>query len=122
MVAMKVSFVAIGAFWIVTLAGLAFPARGARPQTAANTAAETTRGKELFGEHCSVCHYDQSAAQKMGPGLKGIYARGQFADGRKVDDAGMTRWIEGGGEDMPPMKDELSPAEIRALIAYLRTL
>jgi hypothetical protein len=34
----------------------------------------------------------------------------------------MTAWIEKGGKDMPPMKDVLTPADLRALISYLKTL
>ncbi|HEX9759661.1 MAG TPA: c-type cytochrome [Candidatus Acidoferrales bacterium] len=83
---------------------------------------ETAAGQMIFNERCAICHYDGSAAQKMGPGLKGLYARGKFADGRKVDDAGMAGWIEKGGKDMPGLKDVLKPAEIRTLIRYLKTL
>ena len=108
---------------LAALAAVAFPVRGAQPQAkSANISDDTARGQTLFGERCAICHYDQSAAQKMGPGLKGIYARGQFANGKKVDDAGMTRWIENGSKDMPPMKDVLKPDEIRELVRYLRTL
>ena len=84
--------------------------------------ADTARGQALFNERCAICHYDQSAAQKIGPGLKGIYARGKFADGKKVDDTSMAGWIEKGGKDMPGLKDTLKPAEIRTLISYLKTL
>jgi len=84
--------------------------------------AETAKGQELFNERCAICHYDQSVAQKMGPGLKGIYARGKFADGKKVDDSSMAAWIEKGGKDMPGLKDTLKPAEIRTLINYLKTI
>jgi len=98
----------------------------AQPQgkapAASGDAAETTRGQALFNERCAICHYDQSTAQKLGPGLKGIYARGKFADGKKVDDSSMTAWIEKGGKDMPGLKDVLTPAEIRTLINYLKTL
>ena len=79
-------------------------------------------GQALFNERCAICHYDQSAAQKMGPGLKGLYARGKFADGKKVDDASMAVWIEKGGKDMPGLKDTLKAAEVRALINYLKTI
>ena len=84
--------------------------------------AESPRGQALFNERCAICHYDQSAAQKVGPGLKGIYARGKFADGKKVDDSSMTVWIEKGGKDMPGLKVVLQPADIRALIRYLQTI
>lgn len=105
------------------LAALAMQLHGAPPQeTSGMDAGGTSRGQTLFAERCAICHYDRSEAQKMGPGLKGIYARGKFANGKKVDDAGMTAWIREGGEDMPPMEDTLEPEEIRALVAYLKTL
>jgi cytochrome c len=105
------------------LAALAMRLHGAPPQEkTAVDAGGTSRGQTLFAGRCAICHYDRSEAQKMGPGLKGIYARGKFADGKKVDDAGMTAWIQDGGKDMPPMKDTLQPDEIRALVAYLKTL
>ena len=106
----------------VAFAAIVIPTYGAPPQTKTSVAGDTSRGQALFSEHCAICHYDQSAAQKMGPGLKGIYTRGRFANGKKVDDAGMTAWIEKGGKDMPPMKDVLKAEEIRELVSYLRTL
>ena len=108
------------------LAGIFAQPPGAQAQGRAAAisieAAGTGRGQALFAERCAICHYDQSAAQKIGPGLKGIYARGKFAGGKKVDDAGMAGWIEKGGKDMPGLKDVLKPADIRALISYLKTL
>jgi cytochrome c len=83
-------------------------------------AAEDGRG--VFAQRCEVCHYSGSTAAKIGPGLKGLYARGKFADGKKVSDASLARWIEKGGKDMPGYADILKPAQIQALIAYLKTL
>ena len=95
----------------------------AQPQDrAAVEAAEAARGQALYNQHCAICHYDQSTAKKIGPGLKGIYARGKFADGKTVNDAGMVAWIEKGGKDMPGLQDTLKPAEIRTLVNYLKTL
>jgi cytochrome c len=113
----------IGACLVAALAGLAIEMRGAPPQAkAAGVSGDTARGKALFNDRCAICHYDQSEAQKIGPGLKGIYARGKFAGGKKVDDAAMTAWIVKGGEDMPPLKGTLKPEDLRALLSYLRTL
>ena len=120
---MKTFLLTIGMCLLAALAAMAIPMPGAPPQAKpAAVSGEAARGQAIFGERCAICHYDQSAAQKMGPGLKGIYARGKFASGRKVDNASMTAWIEQGGQDMPPMKDTLKPEEIRALVSYLRTL
>jgi len=111
---------------LATVAGGFAQSPGAQSQGKAAAvsieSAGNARGQALFNERCAICHYDQSAAQKMGPGLKGLYARGKFADGEKVADASMAVWIEKGGKDMPGLKDVLKPAEIRTLINYLKTL
>jgi mono/diheme cytochrome c family protein len=88
----------------------------------ADVSSESTKGEAVFKKYCALCHYDTSAATKIGPGLKGIYTRGRFMDGKKVDDAAMVRWIQNGGKDMPPMNDKLAPDEIRALLSYLKTI
>lgn len=79
-------------------------------------------GKELFHEHCASCHFTDTTAQKIGPGLKGLYARLTFSDGKKVTDASLTTWIEVGGKDMPGFKETMKPEQIRALISYIKTL
>jgi len=79
-------------------------------------------GAALYEQHCAICHYSGSTAKKIGPGLKNLYARRKFADGRRVDDAGVTDWIAAGGADMPGYKDSLRPAEIRALVLYVKSL
>ena len=69
------------------------------------------RGRAIYRDRCAICHFSDSNAGKIGPGLKGIYKRGKFANGGKVDDASMERWIVKGGKDMPPFQSgsELRP-------------
>ncbi len=81
-----------------------------------------TRGRAIYRQRCEICHFSDSEAKKMGPGLKGIYTRGKFADGRRVDDASMEKWIVEGGKDMLPFKGVLNPSQIRDLLSYLKTL
>jgi mono/diheme cytochrome c family protein len=88
----------------------------------ASAAQSDAAGKDLFNQHCASCHFPETTAQKIGPGLKGLYKRSAFADGKKVTDATVTRWIEAGGKDMPGFKETLKPEQIRALISYLKTL
>ena len=78
--------------------------------------------KTVYDQHCEICHFSESTAEKVGPGLKGIYKRGRFADHERVDNARVTQWIEEGGKDMPGFADALKPAQIRALLAYMRSL
>jgi cytochrome c len=81
-----------------------------------------TRGRAVYQQRCEICHFSASEAKKMGPGLKGIYARAKFADGKRVDDASMEKWIVEGGKDMPPFKGVLNPTQTRDLLSYLKTL
>lgn len=88
----------------------------------AYTPAQVASGKQIYALQCSVCHFANSAAKKIGPGMKGIYSRGKFVGGEKVDDESMRKWIESGGKNMPAFKDSLKANEVRDLLAYLRTL
>ncbi len=101
------------------------PGKGAAPQkSSANsppaTAAE--KGKKIFDARCAICHFSDSTAKKIGPGMKGLYTRGKFADGKPVGDAATRAWIEKGGKNMPGLKDSLNAEQLRELIAYLKTL
>ena len=89
----------------------------AKPATA-----KAAKGKALYDEWCEICHFTESTEKKIGPGLKGLFKRGKFADGRKVDDAALRTWIEKGGKDMPGFGDSIKQEEIRDLIAYIKTL
>ncbi len=80
------------------------------------------RGKVLYRSNCLICHYDTSDKKKVGPGLKGLSARGTYADGSKVDDATLRHWIERGGKNMPGFRNTVTDSEVRDLIAYLKTL
>ena len=86
------------------------------------TPAEAASGKQIYFKQCAVCHFANSAAKKIGPGLKSVYSRGKFAGGEKVDDESMRKWINNGDKDMPGFKDTLKPSEVRDLLAYLHTL
>jgi cytochrome c len=85
-------------------------------------AGSVAKGKTAYADFCSVCHYAANTSKKIGPGLKGIYKTGKFADGKKVDDESMREWILKGGKDMPSFEGQLSDAQTRDLIAYLKTI
>ena len=81
------------------------------------------RGKEVFEKKCAICHYADSDAKKIGPGLKGISKRGTFSvNGGKVTSESLRAWIENGDSLMPGMKDTLEPAQIKDVVAYVKTL
>jgi cytochrome c len=113
---------------MATLPAVAVSAQGLRKDSGAKStgiasaAQQTVSGKELFHQHCASCHFTDTTAQKIGPGLKGLYPRLTFSDGKKVTDTSLTKWVEVGGKNMPGFKESMKPEQIRELISYIRTL
>ncbi len=112
------------------LAGAMFAQDPPAKKTAAHSssknsasAAAAARGKEVFDKKCAVCHYADSDAKKIGPGLKGISQRGTFTiNNNKVTDESLKTWIENGDSLMPPFKEVLETPQIKDVIAYVKTL
>jgi mono/diheme cytochrome c family protein len=82
---------------------------------------DAVKGKAVF-QQCGVCHNADSDQKKMGPGLKGLFAKAKLADGKKPTEANVRAKLEGGGNGMPAYKDMLTDAEKNDLVAYLKTL
>jgi mono/diheme cytochrome c family protein len=104
-------------FTTAVVLGLSFTSAHAQLSEAA------THGKTTFDSKCGICHNADSTDKKIGPGLKGLYARGTLADGTtKVTDESVTDRIVNGKIPMPPFKDQLKPVEIQEIVEYLKTL
>jgi mono/diheme cytochrome c family protein len=111
----------------LSLCGLAFaqdkPAKKSGGASAKDSAAAAARGKDIFTAKCAVCHYADSDAKKIGPGLKGIGKRGTFTvNNNKVTDESLKTWIENGDTLMPPFKEVLEAPQIKDVVAYVKTL
>ncbi|MGC0772605.1 MAG: c-type cytochrome [Candidatus Acidiferrum sp.] len=90
---------------------------------ASKSSGSAAKGKELFEQKCSICHFADSSARKIGPGLKGISKRGTFTvNNNKVTTQNLMTWIENGDSLMPPFKDVLDAQQIKDVIAYVKTL
>ena len=99
------------------------PAKTAPKKTAAGKSASASKGKEVFDQKCSICHFADSDAKKIGPGLKGISKRGTFTvNNNKFTDESLKTWIENGDSLMPPFKEVLDEQQIKDVIAYVKTL
>jgi len=100
------------------------PAKTTPKKSASHGAAgSAARGKEVFETKCAMCHFADSDAKKIGPGLKGISKRGTFTvNGNKVTTESLMTWIENGDSQMPGMKDVLEPQQIKDVVAYVKTL
>ncbi len=109
---------------ILAAAGAVLAQGGSTKKTTAKgSAAAAARGQTIFQSKCSVCHFAESNAKKIGPGLKGIGKRGTFSvNGNKVTDENLRTWIENGDDLMPPFKEVLEPAQIKDMVAYVKTL
>jgi mono/diheme cytochrome c family protein len=95
----------------------------AKKTTGHASAGAAARGKEVFEKKCAICHFADSDQKKIGPGLKGLSKRGTFSvNGSKVTTESLKTWIENGDSLMPPMKDTLEPAQIKDVVAYVKTL
>jgi len=95
---------------LVCVAALAAPKKG-----------DPAKGKEVF-QQCAPCHNADSTEKKMGPGLKGLFAREKLANGKKVTEENVRARIDEGGNGMPAYKEMLADDEKDDLIAYLKTL
>ena len=113
---------ALGILLVAAGAGMA-QTKTTKKAAPAKDAAAVVRGKDVFQQKCSTCHYDTSDAKKIGPGLKGIGKRGTFTvNNNKVTDETLKTWIENGDSLMPPFKDVIEDAQIKDVIAYVKTL
>jgi mono/diheme cytochrome c family protein len=95
----------------------------AKKGSAKGSSPAAARGRDVFDKKCGICHYADSDAKKIGPGLKGLSKRGTFSvNNNKVTDENLKNWIENGDALMPPFKDSLEAAQIKDVISYVKTL
>jgi len=93
---------------------LAFAAATAHAQQ--STINETQQlGRQVFAQSCGICHLQPSLGVKTyGPVLNKATAAG--------NDEVMRAFIVNGTDRMPAFKYYLKPAEIDAIIAYVKTV
>ena len=90
-------------------------ASGAYAQDGALTSEAQLRGRQLLAQSCGICHLPPSlGAKTYGPALNKASTAGN-------DDL-MRAFIVNGTPRMPAFKHYLQPAEIDAIIAYVRTV
>jgi mono/diheme cytochrome c family protein len=110
-----------GAFVAIGLAALT--AQNHKPEMRPTDSKESiARGESFYKSHCAICHFAASTEKKIGPGLKGLSKRVKFADGTRNDNQNLVKLSENGGKNMPPSRENISDAQLRDLLAYLRTL
>jgi mono/diheme cytochrome c family protein len=109
---MSRTFTALAA---LTLAVAVVPLHAQAEQAAGELNAKQLQGRQVFAQSCGVCHLQPSLGVKTyGPALNKTSAAG--------NDAVMRVIIANGSDRMPAFKHYLKPAEIDAIVAYLRTV
>jgi mono/diheme cytochrome c family protein len=104
---------------------------GVRSEAApALASGEAETGRALYAQTCALCHGDTGRGD--GPSAAGFATRpSDFTDGRLMnplpDEFFINVILNGGPAEglasaMPPFRDHLSEAQVRALVTYLRTL
>jgi cytochrome c6 len=78
-------------------------------------------GPAIFKAKCAMCHGPDGAGQTtMGKNLKLRDLRS--ADVQKQTDAQLAKWIADGKGKMPAYKAKLTPADIEAVVAFIRSI
>jgi mono/diheme cytochrome c family protein len=101
---------------LLILLAAAAPAAHAQGDLRDTQLSETQlRGRQIFAQSCGICHLQPSLGVKTyGPPLNKASTAG--------NDEVMRAFIVSGTDRMPAFKHYLNPAEIDAIIAYLRTV
>ncbi len=76
----------------------------------------------VFKQNCSACHFTDSTATKIGPGLKGVFKDDKFpVSDLPVSEKNFRKLLQKPFGTMPSF-GHLSPEQVETLIAYLKTL
>lgn len=103
-----------------------------RPPPTPALSQQEIRGRSVFETYCARCHGTSGETVIVGPSLAGIATRG----GSRIEGMDAPAYIhdsvlnpnayivEGFSADLMPldMKDQMSPDELEAVVAYLLTL
>jgi cytochrome c len=90
--------------------------------------ASVAEGEEVFKENCAMCHNVDSAKEKIGPGLKGLFKNKELPTTHKpATEANVRQQILEGDPNgkplpMPAFEGQLKPEEIDSLLEYMKTL
>ena len=82
---------------------------------------DAAKGKEAFQQRCLVCHFEDSADKKIGPGLAGI-KEGTLPSGKEATLENVLENLNKGGNGMPAFEQMLSDEEKSNIVAYVLSL
>ncbi len=82
---------------------------------------DVTKGKEAFQTRCLMCHFEDKADKKIGPGMAGI-KDGKLPSGKEATLANILENMNKGGNGMPAFEQMLSEEEKINIAAYVLSL
>ena len=82
---------------------------------------DAAKGKEAFQARCLMCHFDDKADKKIGPGLAGV-KDGKLPSGKETTRANILENMNKGGNGMPAFEQMLSEEEKVNITAYVMGL
>jgi cytochrome c6 len=85
----------------------------------ASVASAADTGESLYKAHCTVCHGDDGKGTATGKALNAADLTSDTV--QKLTDAQIATQISDGKGNMPPFKSTLNAAQIKQLVAYVRT-
>ena len=117
---------ALHALCLLTVIGLGYfggeLVYGTKTPVVAKTSDLAAEGALVFKQNCSACHFTDSTANKVGPGLKGAFKLNTFpVSGQPVSDDNFRQILKTPFSKMPPF-GHLSDEQVNALLEYLKTL
>jgi cytochrome c2 len=81
---------------------------------------EQARGRQVFNARCLRCHESYTSDKRQGFSLKDFYKRQVMPSGTPLNDERVAEVIVSGKRMMPAT--QLDDGDLKALIAYLKTL
>jgi mono/diheme cytochrome c family protein len=129
---LKTSLLAAIAFWVIGCGGPPAPnsvVNSSAPQPLATATVPAApvdllaNGRKLYSDNCAACHKEDGTGGKMTIEGKSMNVDNLTSEKiKKFTDDKIIGYIYNGIEDegMPAFKDELSEAEIREVVRYVR--
>jgi mono/diheme cytochrome c family protein len=79
-------------------------------------------GRQVFQQHCAVCHSAYTSTGDHGPGLDKLFRKQFLPSGMPANERFVRQTIENGRGMMPPQGPLLTDQQVNDLLAYLHTL
>lgn len=123
-IAMALLVAAISAgFFVVTRGGAPTAEVGRPPVESAQLAGDAALGESTFATNCANCHDAASTETRIGPGLAGLFDRGELpSSGRPVTRENVRAQIMTPLGNMPSFQSYISDEGLTDLLAYIETL